>query len=190
VQFLDSLESIKSQIEKTKRKVSLIETNNAKYCGQILGCSKIKSMKNKSKNFDAIDAILYIGDGNFHPVQMKLEFPGKVFAYNPFSKKLTEIIDVDKYEKREKGMLLKFLTSKNIGIIISTKPGQRFGDINKLMKKYPDKKFYRFLFDTIDYHQLENFNFIDIWVNTACPRIGVEDAEENKLKIINIEKII
>lgn len=182
VQFVESLKNISKQLSKKDKKVSLIETNNGFYKGQILGCSIIKN-----KNFDAI---LYIGDGRFHPIQMKSEFNKKVFAYNPFSKVLNEVTGVEKYFKREKGMLIKFLNSKQIGIILSTKPGQRFGDYKKLIRKYPKKKFYKFISDNINFNQLQNFNFIEIWVNTACPRIGLEDSFENKLKIINIEKIL
>jgi diphthamide biosynthesis enzyme Dph1/Dph2-like protein len=176
IQFIDLIPEIKKQ---TKGK--LIKTNNSTYKGQVLGCSKIK---NNCKN------LLYIGDGNFHAWQLRNEFEGNIFTFNPFNKKLSKVVSLDKYKKRQKGMLLKFLNSNTIGVIISKKPGQRYGDINKLIKKYPDKKFYKFVFDTIDYQQLNNFNFIDIWVNTACPRIGFEDSYEFKLSLINVEEII
>ena len=37
-----------------------------------------------------------------------------------------------------------------------------------------NKEAYLFLSDEINFSQLENFNFIQSWINTACPRI-VED---------------
>ena len=54
---------------------------------------------------------------------------------------------------------------------------------SKLEKKYPDKKFYTFVAETIDYAQLDNFNFIEAWINTACPRI------EEDIKVLNIEDL-
>ncbi len=181
IQFLDSLEGIKKQLKGSGRNAELITANNTPYKGQILGCSKFKNL-----NFDAV---LYIGDGVFHPLQLKSEFKGDVFTYNPFSKTIKKIENIKKYKKREQGMLIKFLNATNIGIIISTKPGQKFGNYKALIKNYPEKKFYKFLFDTIDFEQLKNFNFVNVWVNTACPRIGFEDSFENKLNIINIERI-
>lgn len=53
---------------------------------------------------------------------------------------------------------------------------------NKFNGEYPNKKFYIFIADTIDYNQLNDFPFIEAWVNTACPRI------EEDFRMVNIEK--
>jgi diphthamide synthase subunit DPH2 len=37
--------------------------------------------------------------------------------------------------------------------------------------------------DTFDYSELENFNFIECWVNTMCPRV----AED--INVLNVEDI-
>ena len=85
---------------------------------------------------------------------------------------------------KRKAQLIKFHSSKEIGIIVSTKPGQnKLEEAKKLKNKFPDKNFYFILFDNIDYNQLENFNFIEAWVNTACPRI------EEDVKVLNIEAL-
>ena len=34
--------------------------------------------------------------------------------------------------------------------------------------------------------QLENFNFIDVWVNTACPRVSFDDQEKFVKGVINL----
>jgi diphthamide biosynthesis enzyme Dph1/Dph2-like protein len=57
--------------------------------------------------------------------------------------------------------------------------------INELKKKYKDKKFYMFAFDTLQASYLDNFPFIQCWVNTACPRI-FEDFRE---KMANLEDL-
>ena len=81
--------------------------------------------------------------------------------------------------------MLKFLAGKNIGILISTKPGQKY-PLNKLRfleKKYPDKKFYFFVADHIDINQFQNFPFIDAWINTSCPRL------EEDFILVNISEL-
>jgi diphthamide biosynthesis enzyme Dph1/Dph2-like protein len=55
-----------------------------------------------------------------------------------------------------------------------------------LERKYPDKKFYLLLFDTLDFAQLENFNFIECFVNTACPRISYDDSEKFAKKVVDV----
>ncbi len=171
IQFLEGLSLIKKQLKK------------AVIGGQILGCDVSNALKINNK----VDSFLYIGDGSFHPLKVALETKKEVFTFNPFSKTFGKIDkkDVENYKKRKKGALLKFLSADNVGILVSTKPGQYY-DIKKLSfleKKYPKKKFYTFIAETIDYSQLENFPFIRAWVNTACPRI------DEDISVVNVEEI-
>jgi len=185
VQFLSSIAGIKKQLEKKGKKVLLLKTEHTKYSGQLLGC-------NIKKFDDDIDAFLYIGDGLFHPQALMLKNNKPVFVYNPFSKKHARLEekDVELMKKKNEGAKLKFMNSKEIGVLVSTKPGQQ--QIKKaydLEKKYPDKNFYFLLFDTIDFAELENFPFIECFVNTACPRIAFDEAEKIRKPIINIEDL-
>ena len=82
---------------------------------------------------------------------------------------------------------MKFHTSKNIGVLISKKPGQLDLKPLNLEKRFPKKKFYFFLADEIRKEDLENFNFIDIFVNSACPRIAYDEFEN--ISLINLEDI-
>ncbi|MCK5107877.1 MAG: diphthamide synthesis protein [Nanoarchaeota archaeon] len=183
VQFLGSLECIKKQIEESGREVKLIKPEHCAYEGQLLGCSVDK--------FDA-EAFLYIGDGQFHPKALVLKNNKPVFAYNPISKKenIVNVEDIEKIRKRTMGGISKFLTSDNIGVLTSSKKGQyRIKDIKLLMEKYKDKKIYVFLFDTLDFNSLEDFNFIDVWVNAACPRI-IDDYDKFQKALVNIGDLL
>ena len=86
---------------------------------------------------------------------------------------------------QQKGALLKFLSSKEVGIIVSTKPGQeKLKKAFELKNKLKDKNCHVFLADTIDPAEFENFPFIECWVNTACPRF----ADEKK-GVVNYELV-
>lgn len=181
VQFIDNLTNIKKQLEKAKTKVTLLKAAHCKYAGQLLGCS-IKCFK------EDVDAFLFIGDGMFHPLALKLSNDKPVFAFNPFTKKLAEITENEtkQIKQQQKAALVKFYSSKEIGILISTKPGQF--EIKKAMevkKKFPEKTFYFFIFDTLDFSQLENFPFVECFVNTACRRISYDEAEKSQKKILD-----
>jgi len=172
VQFLDNLNSIKEQLEKAGKKVILFKGLHGKYPGQILGCD-VYEFKEKC------DGFLYIGDGKFHPTALLYTNQKPIYVYNPFNEKL-EILDknhLEKLEKRKKGQLAKFLSSDNIGILVSTKPGQNQSKLVEELREKLEKKgkhVFVFLANNIDFNSLENFNFIDVWINTACPRI-IED---------------
>ncbi len=187
VQFLDSLEEIKTQIEEAGKKVELIKGKHSKHCGQILGCDVLQGLD----KYD-VDCFLYIGDGLFHPKALLLKNEKDVFSYNPFTKEIKHIStqDIERLKKKEKAALVKFYSSKEIGVIVTTKPGQyNMKKAQDLEEKYPDKKFYIFMCDTIDFIQLENFPFIECWVNTACPRISYDDMMEMEKTIVDVDVV-
>ncbi len=155
--------------------------------GQILGCDASNAEKIKSD----VDAYLYVGTGEFHPIEVALKTAKPVFTLHPIGMNLKKIdeADIEKIRKKKKGMLLKFHTAENIGVLISTKKGQlnvqsETSRIKKLEKRYPDKRFYHFICDTLNFSELENFPFVECWVNTMCPRI-MED-----INVLNIEDLL
>jgi diphthamide biosynthesis enzyme Dph1/Dph2-like protein len=100
----------------------------------------------------------------------------------------------DEIQKRKKGRILTFLTSKNIGIIVTTKRGQNNSKKaelleDRILKKWPDKKVYMLLCSELNFSELENFNFVDIYVNTACSRIGHDDTIRSPKPIINMSDV-
>jgi len=186
VQFLGSLADVKKHLEKKGKKVLLLKTEHTKYPGQLLGCS-IKEFK------ESFDAFLYIGDGMFHPKALLLKNNKPAFAYNPLSKKHFKLgpEDVSHMKRKNEGAKLKFLSSKEVGILVSTKPGQQqIKKAYELEGKYPEKNFYFLLFDTIDFAELENFPFIECFVNTACPRIAFDEAEKIRKVVINVDELL
>lgn len=170
IQHLHKIKDVQKQI-----KGSII-------AGQVLGCDVSKAEKIKNK----VNAFLYIGSGEFHPLGIALAAGKDVFCFNPFTKKLTKITkkEIEKYNKKKKTALIKFLSAEKVGILVSTKPGQQQMKKALELAKRKDKQYFIFAFDTLNEIDLENFPFIQCWVNTACPRIA-----DNKANIINIDDI-
>ncbi len=192
IQFFDNLEKVKKQLEDSGKKVVLLLGPHSKYEGQALGCTIETFDSGKYKNMD-FQVFLYIGDGMFHPDALLIKNQKDVYCYNPFSGEVT-VIDKHLMEqsiKHQKGAILRFYSSDNIGIIISIKPGQyHLRKARELQKKFPDKKFYLIVFSTIDFNQLENFNFVQCWVNTACPRIAYDDFKKFQKPVVDIDEIL
>jgi len=195
VQFCQQFDSVKQQLEKLSIKAA---TSTAKRCaveGQLLGCDCSSDALNLNKD---VDAFLYIVDGNFHPLALAYgqnwnNVFKEIICYNPKSNQFTVLSkkDVETNLKRYKGALTKFHSTGNIGVIISLKPGQEFYKKSlELEKKYTDKKFYYFVDNEVSFGQLENFNFIDVWVNTACPRIALDDSEMFRKGVVNLKEVL
>ena len=188
VQFIEQVKEIKSQLEKEGKKVFFGKGKHAAYQAQVLGCDVDSAVSVEKK----VDAFLYIGSGLFHPTAISLKTKKDVFIFNPLTNKFNKIDreQAEKINKKNKGALIKFLSSKEIGVIVTTKPGQeQLKKAFELKNKFRDKNFYFLVFNTIDFNQLENFPFVECFVNTACPRIALDDSIKINKAIINLEDI-
>jgi len=136
---------------------------------QVLGCSKIKPKA----------PMLLIGSGKFHALQIALQTNKKIFIYNNGRIENIKEEEIKEYKSKEKGKLIKFLSSDKIGLLVSLKPGQnRLKEYlqikKKLEKKYPGKKFYIFIANDINIKDLENFPCF--FINLACPGINLDSS--------------
>lgn len=168
VQYENQAKEIKKILQKKHKITKFI---------QILGCSKLSPPKNTK-------AILLISDGDFHAISLAYETKLPTFLFN---NKLTKIYDkeIDDIEKRNKISYIRFLNSENVGVLISTKFGQeKLKEALNIKNKIKNKKSYFFISNNINTAEFENFPQIGSWINTACPRLDMEDN-----RIINIDRI-
>jgi 2-(3-amino-3-carboxypropyl)histidine synthase len=178
IQYIDELPKI-TEFLKTKCIKAFVG-------GQVLGCDSSSADKLAKK----VDAFLYVGSGEFHPIGVAIRTGKRVFKLHPESMVISEIgqQDIDAIQKKKQGMLAKFHSSKVIGVLLTTKSGQSTVQggrkrAEQIAEKFPDKKFYYFICDTLDPRETDNFPFIECWLNTMCPRM-MED-----IKVLNIEDI-
>ncbi len=152
-------------------------SNNVTKIIQVLGCSKLSFPK-------TTQAVVLIGSGRFHALSLASETNLPIYILE--RDKLSEISkeEIESLKKIKKVSYLKFLNADKVGILVSTKPGQE--NMKKaidLSKKIKDKKFYLFISNNINASEFENFG-LESWVNTACPRLDMEDS-----RIINADEL-
>jgi diphthamide biosynthesis enzyme Dph1/Dph2-like protein len=168
VQYKDSAKRIKDQLA-SKIKIKGFQ--------QVLGCSRIKTKF----------PILFIGTGSFHLNNLLLQSP-EIFILSGEILKKVKAEDIEKLKIKRKTAYLKYLSAENLGILVTTKPGQENLKQalilkKKLKKQNPNKNYYIFLSNNINISQFENFK-INSWINTACPGL----ASDN-FSIINLNEI-
>lgn len=197
IQFCRHLEKIKKEFIYRKIKVINSLPSRAHLHGQILGCDNDSGSLNiTAEQRKKIDSYIYLGDGRFHPLALlyqQKDLPSEEFkeviCCDPFQDeiKVLSFSEIKDTLKKYRASLLRFLNADKVGVIITIKPGQeQLKPALTLEKKYSDKKFYYFIDNNVSYDQLENFNFIQTWVNTACPRIGFDDQERFRKGVINL----
>lgn len=148
------------------------------YPGQVLGC-----------NFTAArlecEEYLYIGSGIFHPLGVAIATGKRVVAADPYMNQAIEV-SPEKFIRKRSGYIAKSLEAKVFGIIVSSKSGQNRIDLaRKLsgMATRHGKKAQIILMDLVTPEQLLAFK-VDAYVNTACPRITIDDAERFHVPVL------
>ena len=190
VQHWLKLNELKEQLKKEGFDVFTSRGNRAKHEGQILGCDVAAATNIKDK----VDFFIYIGTGRFHPIAVSVFTDKPVLKYDPFSKDIKELKsgEVDLYKKHIRAGQVVFLNSNKIGILMSEKSGQKNFNLAMKLKELLEKKgkkAYVLAFDTLDFSQLENFPFIECFVNTACPRL-IDDYSKFPKPVVNASDII
>ena len=195
IQFNDKLDIIKKIIENEGYEFITSKPRRTAELGQILGCDSYKDSLNL--DLSKIDGFIYVGDGDFHPNALifaqENERKRKPIISINVVQQIIKVIDdknLEKYFRKRNGNLLKFHTSKIIGVYVTSKWGQEYmNSAMKLKKMYPEKDFYFFISDNFLEREMENFPYIECWVNTACPRIGQDDVIRQKKAVVNIKDI-
>jgi len=141
------------------------------YPGQVLGC-----------NFTAArvdcEEILYLGSGIFHPLGVAIATGKKVIAADPYMNQAVEVAP-EKFLRKRGGYIARAMDAAVFGIIVSTKSGQNRMELAMRLKALAEKhgkKGFIIEMELVIPEQLLAFR-ADAYVNTACPRITIDDAE-------------
>lgn len=177
IQYLDFIKPIKKYLESLGKKVLL--KKGAFYEGHVIGCNP------SAFNIQA-DTLLLLADGKFHGMNNALRLNKELFVFNLRNLEKISKEDLEKQTQKNKAKKVKFLSSKRLGVILSTKNGQNFKGIEDILSKIEklNKEVFLFETDNLNLAELENFPDIPLWVNTACYGIGLDDS-----RIINLQEI-
>ena len=98
----------------------------------------------------------------------------------------------DKVIKQRFAAIEKVKNSKNIGIIVGLKPGQKFGNFKIIKKKFEDsgKKVVVITMTEISKDKLINFHGIKAFVELACPRIAIEDYDKYDQSLVTFREAL
>ncbi len=176
--------------EKGKRVVIGKPYGFAKHRGQILGCDigSAASVDNE------VDAHVYFGGGMFHPLGALLNTKKPFFVIEPFADKIERIDSFrETYRKRSNGKKVRALSSKNFGILVSTKNGQHNINFAKIIKQKVEQQGLNaeiLVANTFDFTSLNNMMEFDAFVNTACPRISIDDIERTRAPLLGASELM
>ncbi|AXV38725.1 MAG: diphthamide biosynthesis enzyme Dph2 [Methanobacteriaceae archaeon] len=185
-QHLNRLEEMKTFLEDNGKKVFLKKGVGTSE-GQVLGCnfSSIKDLP--------VDAFLYVGGGNFHPLGIKLFTGRPVIIADPYMGDVRSIDEFsDKILRVRFAKIVKAGDSDKFGIIVSSKEGQFRLELAcrlKEMIQSSGKSAEIIMMDSISPTLLMAYRDVDAFVITACPRIAIDDSNMYEKPLITPQEL-
>ena len=174
IQHLHILEDYKAKLEKAGFEVIIPEGGTRlTFPGQVLGC-------NYSGDSDEIGHYLFLGSGDFHPIGLVLHTGKPLAVLDPYTREAGELNlnSIERTLRQRFGLIMASSDAKSFGILIGEKPGQMRRSLALRMKRMIErhgKKGYLLALEHIG-PDLIDFYPVDAFVNTACPRIAIDDS--------------
>jgi 2-(3-amino-3-carboxypropyl)histidine synthase len=185
IQHVHTLEKVKKLLDGEGFAVKIGKGGGRiKHKGQVLGCSFGSAVSVA----DDVENFIYIGSGNFHPLGVALATGKRTFAVDPLLREVRDIGPLkEKILRQRYARIAKAREGKTFGIIIGEKRGQmRKGLAFRLKKMLEEKgkRAYLLYLGEITPENLLPFRKLHAFVNTACPRISIDDAAKFKKPLL------
>lgn len=191
IQHVHQLPDIIEFYEAAGKRVALNKpTSHTRKPGQVLGCDA----GNVSEMDKGVDAFVYFGGGDFHPIGALMQTTKPFLAVDPFLRKVERIDSLrNELRRRSRGRITSSLTAKRFGILVSTKSGQFNMPLALSLKGRIEKKGLSaaiLVSNTFDFESLGNLSEFDAFVCTACPRIATDDAVRLRKPVLNPDELL
>ena len=174
IQHLHLLIEYKERLEKAGFDVEIpIGGARLTFPGQVLGC-------NYSGDDPTIGHYLFLGSGDFHPIGLVMHTGKPLALLDPYTGEASEMSleRIERILRQRMGLIFAVDNANSFGILIGEKPGQMRRNLAIRMKRLLEthgKKGYLLALDHVG-PELIDFYPVDAFVNTACPRIAIDDA--------------
>lgn len=189
IQYLDLLPKAKSLLESIGRTV-LIGAGDRRiaYPGQVLGCncSVAESI------LDDVEAFLFLGEGDFHPLAAAFGVKKEVFVLNPVTKEFRNMSETrDRILRKRFAAIQSAKDAQSFLVIVCSKIGQdRSLQADAAVSKIRSKglKAYKAVMEEITPMSLMAYR-VDAYVNTACPRVAMDDSAKYDRPMITLTEL-
>jgi 2-(3-amino-3-carboxypropyl)histidine synthase len=184
VQHVHELQRMKEILERNEKKVFIGKSKGrALHEGQVLGCD----FGAATSIADKVECFLFVGTGNFHPIGISMATDKPVFIADPEKNELREVDEIkEKFLRKRFAKIEAAKKAETFGILVSLKPGQKKvkeAEVAKSLLEKHGKRAYILATNEISPEKLMGFR-LDCYVNTACPRIAIDDASRYDKPII------
>ena len=176
VQYLGLIPKVAGMLESSGRTVMVGQGDRRiAHPGQVLGCNC-----SAAETVDGeVDGYLYIGEGDFHPLAAAFGMDKPVLVLNPVTGEVTDMAERrDRILRRRFAVIQSARDAQRFMVLVCSKVGQnRTAEADRVeaMLRSHGKEVSRLVIEEVDPTSLMAYG-VDAFVNTACPRIAMDDS--------------
>ena len=190
VQHVHMLNEARELLLKAGKMVAIGDAGKSKYAGQVIGCD-FSNAQSISKD---VEAFLFLGGGRFHAIGVELTTGKPTIIADPYEKRAYSIHDeVLRLLKKRWASISKAKEAETFGVLIGLKTGQKKVRKALEMKERLEKngkKATLIAVREITPSVLMQFFDIDAYVNTACPRISLDDTLSFRIPVLTFNETL
>ena len=190
VQHIQKLNMAKDIMLKEGKTVIIGDAGRQKYAGQVIGCDYSNAKVIESQ----VDAFLFIGGGKFHAIGVSIATSKPTVVADPYEKRACSVeSEAQKTRKQRMASISEAKRAEIFGILIGLKLGQKH--VQKAVEiqeklECKGKKAVLFILREITPEALMQFPTVDAFVNTACPRLVLDDSPRFSKSILTINEAL
>jgi 2-(3-amino-3-carboxypropyl)histidine synthase len=188
VQHVQTLDSVRELLVRSGKTVEVGDARRLHYPGQVIGCD-FSNVKSIAKD---VDAFLFVGGGKFHALGVALATSKPTVIADPYSGAAYAVEkEAQKILKQRFTSIQETKIAKALGVLLSLKPGQQHLEDALKIKEAAEKLGKTACLLAIREIQpdvLAEFPTIDAYVNTACPRIALDEAGKFKKPVLTVSE--
>ena len=176
VQHVQTLDVVREILIRAGKTVMIGDAGRLSYAGQVIGCD-YSNVQSIAKN---VEAFLFVGGGLFHALGVALSTMKPTIVAEPYEGRAFSVEkEAERVMKQRWANIEEARGGNEFAVLVGLKAGQmRLEQALQTKRRLEgkDKSVCLLAINEITPEALMEFPTIDVYVNTACPRIVIDDA--------------
>lgn len=177
IQHVHVLPDVRQWVLEAGKAVVIGDAGSLKHAGQVIGCD----YSNATSIAKDVEAFLFVGGGRFHAIGVALATGKPTIVADPYEERAYSLHEeTQKILGRRWATILEAEKVREFGILLGLKIGQKRFDDAMIMKEKLEKSGRRatlLALKEVSPEALMQFPTMEAFVNTACPRLSLDDTK-------------
>jgi len=190
IQHVDMLGEAREILLKAGKSVAVGDAGRFIYAGQVTGCD----FSNATAVAKDVEAFLFVGGGRFHALGVALSTSKPTVVADPYERRAYSVdIEVQRVLKQRWASLKDAEKAEHFGVLVGLKSGQkRIEEALRVKEKLEKKgkKVTLLAMREVTPEAPMQFPTLGAFVNTACPRITLDDANRFRRPVLTINEAL